>query len=153
MSLFTIGTIAGHWLGGWLMDIMDARLVFGIGLSIYFVASYLAIIAGPDALTVAYAAGLSYGLAVGWALTCETTILAHYYGPSAFPKLNGVMTLVTSVCAAPAGYVGGKIFDLYGSYTRAFELNCVIVAIGIVAVAFAAMPRPREEVGIRMIQA
>lgn len=153
MSLFTIGTIAGHWLGGWLMDIMDARLVFGVGLSIYFVASYLAIIAGPDTLTVAYAAGLSYGLAVGWALTCETTILAHYYGPSAFPKLNGVMTLVTSVCAAPAGYVGGKMFDLYGSYTRAFELNCVIVAIGIVAIAFAAMPRPREEVGVQMIQA
>ena len=152
MSLFTIGTIGGHWLGGLLMDILDSRLVFVIGLSIYFVASYLAIIVRPDALAVAYAAGLLYGLAVGWALTCQTTILAHYYGPAAFPKLNGVMTLVTSVCASPAGFVGGKIFDLYGSYTRAFELNCVIVAVGIVAVAFAAMPRPRNETGAPEIQ-
>lgn len=147
MSLFTIGTIGGHWLGGLLMDVMDSRLVFVIGLSIYFAGSYLAIITRSDTLTVAYAAAVLYGLAVGWALTCEMTIIAHYYGPTAFPKLNGVMTLLTSVCASPAGYVGGKIFDLYGSYTRAFELNCVVVAVGIVAVAFAAMPRPRDEVG------
>ncbi|HUA87778.1 MAG TPA: MFS transporter [Bryobacteraceae bacterium] len=152
MSLFTIGTIAGHWLGGWLMDVLDARLTFAIGLSLYFVASYLAIIVRPDALALAYAAGLLYGLAVGWALTCQTTILAHYYGPAAFPKLNGVMTLVTSVFACPAGFVGGKIFDLYGSYTRAFELNCAVVALGIVAVAFAAMPRPRNEAGAPGIQ-
>jgi hypothetical protein len=67
--------------------------------------------------------------------------------------LNGTMTLVTSVCAAPAGYVGGKLFDIYGSYTRAFELNCVIVVVGIVAVAFAAMPRPNVAVGLGTIQA
>jgi MFS family permease len=147
MSLFTIGTIGGHWLAGWLLDIMNSRLVFAIGLSIYLVGSYLAVIVRPDALTVAYAAAISYGVASGWTLTCVSTITAHYYGPAAFPQLNGVMTLLTSVFASPAGYIGGKIFDLYGSYTRAFELNCVIAVIGIVAVAFAVMPRPRSEVG------
>jgi MFS family permease len=147
MSLFTIGTIGGHWLGGLLMDVMNSRLVFAIGLSIYFVGSYLAIIVQPDMLTVAYAAAISYGVASGWTLTCVSTITAHYYGPAAFPQLNGVMTLVTSVLAAPAGYIGGKVFDLYGSYTRAFELNCVVAAVGIVAVAFAVMPRPGNEVG------
>ena len=147
MSLFTIGTIGGHWLGGLLMDVMNSRLVFAIGLSVYFVGSYLAIIVQPDMLTVAYAAAVSYGVASGWTLTCLSTIVAHYYGPAAFPRLNGMMTLVTSVLASPAGFVGGKLFDLYGSYTRAFELNCVIAAIGIVAVAFAVMPRPRSEAG------
>ena len=147
MSLFTIGTIGGHWLAGLLLDIMNSRLVFAIGLGIYLVGSYLAIIVRPDALTVAYAAAVLYGVASGWTLTCMSTVTAHYYGPAAFPQLNGVMTLLTSVFASPAGYIGGKIFDLYGSYTRAFELNCVIAAIGIVAVAFAVMPRPRSEVG------
>jgi MFS family permease len=144
MSLFTIGTIGGHWLAGLLLDVWDSRLVFAIGLSLYFVGSYLAIILRSDALMIAYAAAVSYGVASGWSLTCLSTVPAHYYGPAAFPKLNGVMTLVTSVLASPAGLVGGKLFDLYGSYTRAFELNCVIAAIGILAVAFAAMPRPRD---------
>lgn len=147
MSLFTIGTIAGHWLGGLLMDILNARLVFAIGLSIYFVGSYLAIVVQPDMLTIAYAAAIAYGVASGWTLTCVSTITAHYYGPAAFPQLNGMMTLVTSVLASPAGYIGGKLFDLHGNYTRAFQLNCVIAAIGIVAVALAVMPRPRGEAG------
>jgi len=144
MSLFTIGTIGGHWLAGLLLDVTDSRLVFAIGLSLYFVGSYLAIILRADTLTVAYAAAASYGVASGWSLTCLSTVPAHYYGPAAFPKLNGVMTLVTSVLASPAGFIGGKLFDLYGNYTRAFELNCAIAAMGIIAVAFAAMPRPRN---------
>jgi MFS family permease len=152
MSLFTIGTIGGHWVGGLLMDILDSRLVFAIGLSIYFVGSYLAIILRPDTLTIAYAAAGLYGIASGWCLTCLSTVVAHYYGPAAFPKVNGMMTLLTSVAASPAGFIGGRIFDLYGSYTRAFELNCVIAAVGIVAVAFAAMPRPRNEVGAAAVR-
>jgi MFS family permease len=152
MSLFTIGTVGGRWLGGLLMDIMNSRLVFVIGLSVYFIGSYLAIIVRPDTLIVAYVAAVLYGGAYGWTFTCMITVTAHYYGPAAFPKLNGVMTLLTSACASPAGYIGGKLFDLYGSYTRAFELNCVMAAIGIVAVTFAVMPRPRNEVGAPTIQ-
>ena len=152
MGLFTIGTLGGRWLGGLLMDIMNSRLVFVIGLSLYFIGSYLAIIVQPDTLIVAYVAAVVYGGAYGWTFTCMITVTAHYYGPAAFPKLNGVMTLLTSACASPAGYIGGKLFDLYGSYTRAFELNCVMAAIGIVAVTFAVMPRPRNEVGAPTIQ-
>jgi MFS family permease len=152
MGLFTIGTLGGRWLGGLLMDIMNSRLVFVIGLSLYFIGSYLAIIVRPDNLIVAYVAAVVYGGAYGWTFTCMITVTAHYYGPAAFPKLNGVMTLLTSACASPAGYIGGKLFDLYGSYTRAFELNCVMAAIGIVAVTFAVMPRPRNEVGAPTIQ-
>ena len=152
MSLFTIGTVGGRWLGGLLMDIMNSRLVFVIGLSVYFIGSYLAIIVRPDTLIVAYVAAVLYGGAYGWSFTCMITVTAHYYGPAAFPKLNGVMALLTSAFASPAGYIGGKIFDLYGSYTRAFELNCVMAAIGIVAVTFAVMPHPRNEVGAPTIQ-
>ena len=152
MGLFTIGTLGGRWLGGLLMDIMNSRLVFVIGLSLYFIGSYLAIIVRPDTLIVAYVAAVVYGGAYGWTFTCMITVTAHYYGPAAFPKLNGVMTLLSSACASPAGYIGGKLFDLYGSYTRAFELNCVMAAIGIVAVTFAVMPRPRNEVGAPTIQ-
>jgi MFS family permease len=152
MSLFTIGTVGGRWLGGLLMDIMNSRLVFVIGLSVYFIGSYLAIIVRPDTLIVAYVAAVLYGGAYGWSFTCMITVTAHYYGPAAFPKLNGVMALLTSACASPAGYIGGKIFDLYGSYTRAFELNCVMAAIGIVAVTFAVMPHPRNEAGAPTIQ-
>ena len=99
-----------------------------------------------------YIASILYGAAYGWTFTCAGTITAHYYGPAAFPKLYGTMTLLVSAFASPAGYIGGKIFDLYGSYTRAIELNCVMAVIGIVTISFAAMPKPRSEVSAAVVQ-
>jgi MFS family permease len=144
MGLFTISAIVGRLIGGWLMDTMTARYAFMIGLCCYLLGSYLALHVGPNSLMNAYAAGILYGLAIGWTFTCMTTCVAHFYGPAAFPQLAGTLMLFTSCGASPAGIIGGKIFDTYGSYTRAFELNVIVTVIGIVAVAFAMMPRHRD---------
>jgi MFS family permease len=152
MGLFTMGTLGGRWVGGLLMDVMNSRLAFALGLSLYFIGSYFAIVLRADTLMLAYAASILYGMAYGWTFSCISTIVAHYYGPAAFPKLYGTMTFLISVCASPAGAVGGKIFDIYGNYTKAIELNCVMALIGIVAIAFALMPKPRSEVAAPVLQ-
>jgi MFS family permease len=143
MSLFAIAGITGRLIGGWLMDTITGRYAFIIGLCIFIVGSFLAIQVNSTALAIAFAAAISYGLAFGWTFTCMNTCTAHFYGTAAFPKLNGTMILLTSVLGSPAGYIGGKIFDMYGGYARAFELNALLAAIGIVAMAFAKMPQPR----------
>ena len=143
MGLFTVSAIAGRLIGGWLMDTMTARYAFMVGLCCYLIGSFAALHVGPNSLMNAYAAGILYGLAIGWTFTCMTTCVAHFYGPSAFPQLAGTLMLLTSCGASPAGIIGGKIFDTYHSYTRAFESNVIITVIGIVAVAFATMPRHR----------
>jgi len=146
LSLFAIGGIVGRLIGGWLMDTITGRYAFMIGLCLYLIGSYLAIKVNPNALFIAYAAAISYGLAFGWTFTCMNTCTAHFYGAVAFPKLNGTMILLTSVIGSPAGFIGGKIFDIYGGYARAFELNALLAAIGIIAMAFATMPRPHDAV-------
>jgi MFS family permease len=153
LSLLTIGTLVGRWLGGLLMDYINARVAFVLGLLVYFLGSYLAIVARPGGLWVAYLAALLNGAAYGWAFTCCGTMTAHYYGPTAFPKLYGTMTLLVSFCASPAGAVGGWIFDTYKSYTPAFELNALLAAIGIVAILFAAMPKPGAAARAETVQA
>jgi MFS family permease len=152
MGVFTMGTLVGRWFGGVLMDVMNSRLVFALGLLMYFVGSYFALTVHAGALPAMYLASALYGIAYGWTFSCISTIIAHYYGPAAFPKLYGTMTLLISACASPAGYVGGKIFDLYGSYARAIDLNCVMAAIGILAIAFAAMPKPHSGVSAPVLQ-
>jgi MFS family permease len=94
---------------------------------------------------MANAAAVLYGLAIGWTFTCMTTCIAHFYGPTAFPKLAGTLLLLTSGGASPAGWVGGKIFDMYGGYDRAWQLNIGITVIAIVAILFATMPHHRTE--------
>ena len=148
MGLLTMGTLVGRWLGGLLMDVMNARYAYMIGLCFYFVASYCALHVTPNSLwTTAYVASILTGAAFGWTFTCMNTCTANYYGPAAFPKLNGMMVMLTSTLASPAGTVGGKIFDRYGSYARAFELDAALAAIGIIIMAFATMPKPRGEAG------
>ena len=152
LGCLTIGTLLGRWLGGILMDYMNARVAFVLGLAVYFVGSYLAIVAMPGEVWMAYLAALLNGAAYGWAFTCVGTMVAHYYGPTAFPKLYGMMTLLVSLIASPAGLVGGRIVDVYKSYTPAFELNALLAAAGIVAIVFAAMPKPRDERAAPVLQ-
>lgn len=144
MSLFAIGGITGRLIGGWLMDTITGRYAFMIGLCLFVIGSFLALKVGPNALGIAFGAAILYGLAFGWTFTCMNTCTAHFFGTAAFPKLNGTMILLTSMLGSPAGFIGGKIFDMYGGYARAFELNALLAIIGIMAMAFATMPTPRN---------
>jgi MFS family permease len=144
MGLFTLGSVFGRFIGGWLMDRLVARFTFMLGLCLYFLGSFLAIRVSPDALWIAYGAAILYGLAFGWTFISLNTVTGHFYGPAAFPKLNGMQLVLGAIFCSPAGFLGGKIFDAYHSYKLAFELNCVVAAIGIVAVFFARMPAPPE---------
>ena len=90
-----------------------------MGLCCYVAGSILAIEVRVNPLPIAFAAAILYGIAFGWTFVCLNAITARFYGPSAYPKLNGMMLLPTSVACAPAGIVGGAVFDKLGSYTGA----------------------------------
>jgi MFS family permease len=141
MGLFTLGIIVGKQVGGWLTDKMAMRTAFIAGLSFYFIC--LALELRITSTFIAVAGGILYGIAFGWTFVCMNAASAQYFGPAAYAKLNGVNLLVTGLLSSPAGYLGGKLFDLYGNYSRAFELNMIVAAAGIAALAFARMPQPK----------
>jgi len=142
MGLFTLGAVFGRLIGGWLMDAIEGRYAFMLGFCCYFVGSFLAIRVSPEALWIAYTAAILYGTGFGWTFICFNTVTGHYYGPLAFPKVSGMMLLVAAFFCSPAGYLGGKLFDLWQSYKIAFEINSALAAIGIGALFFARMPEP-----------
>jgi MFS family permease len=144
MGLFTLGAVFGRLIGGWLMDAMEGRYAFMLGFCCYFLGSFLAIRVSPEALWIAYTAAILYGTGFGWTFVCLSTVMGHYYGPAAYPKLSGMMLVLAALFCSPAGYMGGRIFDLYHSYELAFELNALVAALGIVALFFAPMPEPPE---------
>jgi MFS family permease len=145
MGLFSIGAVVGRLIGGWLMDRLRARTAFMLGLCCYFVGSVLAISVNSQALWIAYLAAVLYGIGFGWTFICMNTATAHFFGPLAFPELNGMAMLLTAVFCSPAGLIGGRLFDVFGNYTLAFEINMMIAAAGILALIFATMPVPPEK--------
>lgn len=146
MGLFTMGGIAGRLIGGWLMDKMAARFAFMLGICCYFVGSFLAINVTASTLMTAFIAAILYGAGFGWTFVCLNTMVGNFYGPVAFPKVNGMILLISALACSPAGLVGGKLFDMFKSYTPAFELNVGICVIGIIALIFATMPQPKGAV-------
>ena len=144
IGLLSIAAVGGRLIGGWLMDRFTARLAFALGLGCYLIGSALALHVGPNARWIAFLAAVFYGTAFGWTFVCLNTSTAHFYGSAAFPTLNGTAMLLTAVFCSPAGFIGGKLFDLYRSYTAAFEINMILAGGGIVALLFATMPAPPE---------
>lgn len=146
MGVFTIAELVGRWSGGILMDIVNARVAYALGLVLLLVGSYYALVIRGDALMPAYLAAALYGGSHGWTFSCTGTMTGHYYGPAIFPRVYGTMMLLISACASPAGYVGGRIFDLYGDYTRAIMLNGALAVTGMAAIVFASMPTPGKSI-------
>ena len=142
LGLFTLGGLSGRLLGGWLMDKMAARYALMLGFCCYLAGMFLALRVNAQAVAVAYTAAILFGLGFGWTFIAVYTAIGHFYGPSAYPQLSGMMALISSVTAAPSSAVGGKLFDAYGSYTAAFELIGLVALLAIAALIFATMPQP-----------
>jgi MFS family permease len=153
MGLFTMGGIGGRLVGGCLMDVLTPRFAFMSGLCCYVVGSLLAMRVDTGGLAVAIAAAISYGLGFGWTFICMNTVTSRYYGPAVFPKINGMLLLLTGVVGSPAGVIGGRLFDRFGSYSAAFELNILVAALGIVGLAFAQAPTPCSGAGVVALDA
>ena len=148
LSLLTMGAILGRLIGGWLMDKITPRYAFMMGLCWYLAGSVLAVQVRTSLQPFAYAAGFCHGLAFGWSFVSLNAITARFYGLSAYPKLNGMLLLLTGIACAPAAYFGGWVFDRFGNYTFAFMFNLLLALIGIFALSFATTPQPRREVVI-----
>lgn len=151
MGLFALGAVAGRLIGGWLMDLLQARYAFMLGLCCYFAGTVLALRVNPHALWIAYLAAILYGIAFGWTFICLNTATGHFFGPAAYHKVNGVVLALGGLICAPASVIGGKLFDVFGNYTLAFQLNILIALVGIVALFFAKMPTPPEESGGKVL--
>jgi cyanate permease len=90
-----------------------------------------------------------FGVGFGWTFVAVYTVVGHFYGHAAYPKLSGTMALLSSVIAAPSSAIAGKLFDVYGSYAPALEVIGGLSIVGIVALAFANMPQPGGGRGAR----
>jgi len=144
MGLYTLGGLGGRLLGGVLVDKIAERFAFMIGVSFYVFGTVLALRINAEQLWIADAAAMLYGAGMGSSFICLNTITGNYYGPAAFPKLNGTMMMLSGMVCCLSGVIGGKLFDMSGTYTPAFLLNLILCAAGLGALAFAKAPQRVE---------
>ena len=126
IGVFNIfGTIGFGWLGGKYKKVMP--------LSIIYLLRSLAItifVLSPPSPVIAILFGASIGLL--WLATVPLTngIILSFIGPKYMATLSGLCFICHQLGAVLGAWLGGKFFDVYGSYETMWWLS---VALGIIA--------------------
>jgi predicted MFS family arabinose efflux permease len=126
IGVFNIfGTIGFGWLGGKYKKPMP--------LSIIYLLRSLAItifVLSPPSPVIAILFGASIGIL--WLATVPLTngIILSFIGPKYMATLSGICFICHQLGAVLGAWLGGKFFDLYGSYETMWWLS---VALGIIA--------------------
>jgi sugar phosphate permease len=131
-SALSLVSLGGRLFFGWLADRLKGEGAFTVALSCTITGYVMLLLLGAlEARWPLYAFILSYGFAQGAggiAIAAKTVEVFHG------PRLGTIFMLVTlcgSLGAAFGAWIGGRFFDLTGSYARTFS---TAIASGLLAI-------------------
>ena len=134
MSTLAFAGIIGKILFGAATDRFSHRLLFYVASAM--LAGALLMLRLQPSFDVLIAASGLLGLATGGFLPLIGAVVAGHFGPIAFGRVMGLLGPFTMPVAVLGPPIAGHIFDLTGSYVRAFELFLGMIVIAGIAVAF-----------------
>jgi MFS family permease len=134
MSLIFGFAAIGKVIMGFMADRLTARTTLGLCFLVQAIGTALVFLAGNAAIVVLFV--VVYGLTVAAPLMLLPLVTAESLGLKRFGFIAGMTGLAQTFGAAIGPLVAGRIFDVTGSYTAAFELFIIINLVGAVA-AFA----------------
>ena len=123
-----LGTLGFGWLGTKVKKPMPLALIYlmrSITITIFVLS--------PPSATIAILFGAVIGIL--WLATVPMTnaIILSFIGPKYLATLSGVCFICHQLGAVLGAWLGGRFFDLYGSYENMWWLS---VALGIIAFLF-----------------
>ncbi len=129
LSVYAGSAFFGKFVYGWLADkFAPARLLTSVaavmilGLVPMLQLEQLAL----------YIASISVlGLGVGGLMPVWASLVARNFGPQAFGRVKGAMSLVLTSVAVIPGPLGGYIHDWKGSYAMTFSVVLAVLTVGV----------------------
>lgn len=97
----------------------------------------------PSSPTLLIALGMVLGLMRGIYTLIQATAVTDRWGPTAYGRLNGILTAPALAAAAAAPFVGAALAELLGSYSDAFLVLAGLAAVAAVLMLGAAPARGR----------
>ena len=142
MSLLGIGLILGRILSGWLMDRFFAPYV-AAGFQLGMICG-LVILALDFSGPLAFAAGISVGLATGSEISEISYLVSRYFGLKSFGLINGIMFAAFQLGSGIGAYAMGAYYDVAGDYIAALWVVTGLVVVSTVLIAMLG-PYPGRE--------
>ena len=142
MSLAYVVAAFGKLGMGLFADRVSARIALTINFIATCVGMLLIFNAGRIAVLIPFV--LIFGLALGAPLVLVPMLIAESLGLKRFGSIGGVAGIFNTIGAFVGPVGAGKIYDLTGSYTSAFEVFVVMCLIG-AAVSFSCRTLESEQ--------
>jgi MFS family permease len=135
--------LGGRLLFGLMADKYGARrvLVAGLLVQAFAAASYVLV----RRLEGFYLVAAVFGLAYGGVMPLYASLAREYFGPRILGTVLGAASLVSSIGMALGPFLGGWLYDRYGSYAWLYLGS---MGVGLAAVVMALFfPRTRQASG------
>ncbi len=133
-------SVPGRLVFGWLGDFVDKRLLLFICCLLQAIGLWIFIRA--DAIGTVYVFVAIFGLGYGGAIPLAQGLRADLFGRKVFATLGGITTSITTVGTVAAPVLAGYLYDVSKSYTFAFTVLMVLVAMS--GVTFLIVREPKN---------
>ena len=129
---------AGSIGWGWLMERVEARLMYSVMMALLCGAVLLLFLASN--IAGAFGAAALIGLVAAGGNITPAVVYADYYGRASLGKIRGIGETGVLLGQSTGPLLAGLVFDLRGSYTLIFVAFAAIAAAGSVVVLGARRP-------------
>jgi MFS family permease len=136
-SLEGLAGLGGRIVFGLLGDRYGAKRVLIAGLFIQALAAGTFMFASR--LGEFYAVASVFGFAYGGVMPLYAVLARDYFGQAIMGTVLGAAAMVSSLGMAIGPWIGGWLFDLFGSYAPMY-IYSFIIGLGAAAIAFAFPP-------------
>jgi cyanate permease len=120
---------------GMLADRVEPRIISSVAL-LGMAITYVGIWQAPQNTTLLMGIAAVYGFCFGATVITFPMLTANYFGPAAFAPINGFVSPILILVAAPAPVLAGMVFDHYKSYDLAFIPIIIFLFIAAVCAWF-----------------
>jgi MFS family permease len=127
---------------GWIADRIGSRLALAADLLGMALGTSLLMAARHRLPLLGFV--MIYGLTFGGPLALLPLVMAESLGLKRFGSLYGLVNVFHTAGSAMGPVIAGRIFDVHGSYSYAFEIFIVLLIAGAMA-TMACSPLPAEE--------
>jgi predicted MFS family arabinose efflux permease len=140
LSVLGLASLSGKIMCGLMADRIGAKRTLLAGLALQAVAVSLYLF--THTLASFYALALVFGFAYGGVMPLYAILVREYFGQRIMGTAFGAVAFVSTLGMALGPWIGGWLYDAFGSYFWLF-IGSFGIGLGAVAIAFAFRP-PRQ---------
>lgn len=137
-GMLGLGTIFGRVAGGFLLDLVDGRVV-ACGSSLGAIGAVAILLWGDDSTMAASLACLSLGLAAGAEYDACAYLCTRHFHPRNFAALFGTIGGLSGFGAGLSPFIANAVYDTTGSYDPV--LMGIVPVLAIACVLFLSLGR------------